>query len=145
MNMAVAYLLIAPLVLVGKHLAVSDDSEWWTHVTYMFGHAGWLHYFMNGMGWIMMHKIATPARTLTAIAIAAVIPATEIPTLGWSVVLYYYMGLCLGGMPSGDKLRMLLLLGIGFFVPWIAAQHHAAMLFAGWLMRKVERRWEQTM
>ena len=143
--MVAAYILLAPLVYAGKHLAVSETSEWWTHIAYMFGHAGWIHYLLNGIGWTLMRPIITPARTLTAIVIAALLPATAIPTLGWSVVIYYYMGLCLAAMPTGAKIRMLLLVCVGFFVPWIAAQHHAAMLFAGWMIRKVERRWERTM
>ena len=145
MKLILAYLLLAPLVCIGKDLAVSDTSAWWTHLTYMFGHAGWLHYCMNGVAWFFMRNILTPSRTLTAIVIAALIPATATPTLGWSVVLYYYMGLCLPGMPTGEKVRMLLLIFVGFFIPWIAAQHHAVMLLSGWLIRKVERRWERTM
>ena len=142
--MVTAYVLLCPLVYIGKELAVSDSSAWWTHFTYMFGHASLTHYLMNGMGWAFMRPVITPGRTLTAIVIAALLPATTIPTLGWSVVLYYYMGLCLGSMPTGAKIRMLLLVCAGFFIPWIAAQHHALMLFFGWLIRKVERRWNQT-
>lgn len=145
MKTTFAFLLLAPLICIGKDLAVSDTSAWWTHYTYMFGHAGWLHYCMNGLGWFLMRPIHTPCRTLTAIVIASLIPATATPTLGWSVVLYYYMGLCLASMKTGDKVRMLLLIFVGFFIPWIAAQHHAVMLLSGWLVRKVERRWERTM
>lgn len=145
MKMVAAYLLLAPLLLVGDKMAVSETSPWWTHIAYMFGHASWLHFVLNGFGWMCMREIVTPGRTLTAMVIAALLPATSIPTLGWSVVLYYYMGLCMGAMPAGAKIRMLLLVCVGFFIPWIAAQHHAAMLLSGWLIRKVERRWERTM
>lgn len=144
MRQIAAYLLLAPLVAYSHELAVHDGSPWWTHVTYMFGHAGWLHYCLNGAGWVMMRKIVTPARTLTAVAVAALLPATQLPVLGWSVVLYYYLGLCLASMTVSARLRLLLPVAIGFFLPWIAAWHHAGMLAAGWLMRKLERKWEET-
>lgn len=140
-----AYILLAPLVCYSHNLAVSSGSPWWTHLTYMFGHAGWLHYALNGAAWLMMRKIATRERTLAAIVTAALIPATDVPVLGWSVVLYYYLGLCLANMSMGAKMRLLGIVAVGFFIPWIAAGHHATMLAAGWLMRKMERRWERTL
>ena len=145
MRLVAMYVLLAPLVHLGEYLAVSGTSPWWTHMTYMFGHAGWVHYLLNGIGWTMMRPILTPARTLTAITIAALLPPAAIPVLGWSVVLYYYLGLCLAGMRTGDRIRLLLVVGMGFFIPWIAAWHHAAMLAAGWMIRKIERKWGNTM
>lgn len=145
MRQVVAYILLCPLIGLGHILAVSDTSPWWTHLTYMFGHANLLHYCLNGIGWMLMWPVLTPARTLTAILVAAMIPAPSIPVLGWSVVLYYYMGLCLANMPRGARIRLLLCVSAGFFMPWIAAWHHAAMLGAGWMIRKVERKWEKTM
>lgn len=145
MKQVAAYVLLCPLIHLGGMLAVSETSPWWTHFTYMLGHASVLHYAMNGIGWTLMRPILTPARTLTAYLIAAAIPASSVPVLGWSVILYYYMGLCLAAMPRGARIRLLLLVSVGFFIPWIAAWHHAAMLFAGWLIRKVERKWEKTM
>ena len=103
MRLVAAYILLAPLVFYGEYMAVCNGSPWWTHLTYMFGHAGWLHYLLNGIGWAMMHRIITPARTLTAITVAAMLPETHIPVLGWSVVIYYYMGLCLAGMTFSSK------------------------------------------
>lgn len=139
------YLLLAFLVPYREELAVSRTSEWWTHLTYMFGHAGWLHYILNGVGWLAMRKIATPARTVTACIIACAIPATDMPVLGWSVVLYYYMGLCLATMRRADKWRLIAVVAAGFLIPWIAAWHHAVMLAAGWMIRKVEVSWQRTL
>ena len=144
MKQMLLYLLMAPLVPLSHELAVHAGSAWWTHLVYMYGHAGWAHYLLNGLGWVMMRKIATPARTATAVAVAALLPATHLPVLGWSVVIYYYLGLCLASMPSVARMRLLALVGIGFFLPWIAAWHHAGMLTAGWILRKVERKWEKT-
>lgn len=144
MRLVAAYVLLSPLVYLGGVLAVSDVSPWWTHFTYMLGHASWMHYCLNGIGWTLMRPILTPARTMVAYLLAAAIPATSTPVLGWSVIIYYYLGLCLATMRTGDKIRIVLLVSAGFFIPWIAAWHHAVMLAAGWLIRKVERKWERT-
>lgn len=144
MKLVAAYILLCPLVYAGSILAVSDTSPWWTHFTYMLGHASFVHYLLNGIGWTLMRPILTPARTLTAFLIASAIPAGSVPVLGWSVILYYYMGLCLSSMPRGARIRLLLLVSVGFFVPWIASWHHATMLAAGWLIRKVEKKWDRT-
>lgn len=144
MKQIAAYLLLAPLVYYGKELSVYNGSPWWTHATYMFAHSGWLHYFLNGIGWFMMRKIVSPARTTAALAAAFLLPSTHLPVLGWSVVIYYYLGLCLASMNPSSRIKLLALVGIGFFLPWIAAWHHAGMLAAGWMMRKLERKWEKT-
>lgn len=144
MRFFAAYILLAPLICFGKELAVHDGAPWWTHITYMFGHAGWIHYLLNGLAWTMMRRIVTPARTAAAVTVAALLPPTHIPVLGWSVVIYYYMGLCLASMSLSSRIRLLVLVGIGFFMPWIAAWHHAGMLAAGWILRKVEVKWEKT-
>lgn len=145
MKTLLTYAMLAPLMYWNHDLAVTDSSPWWTHITYMFGHAGWLHYLMNGLAWIMMRRIVTLERTLAAIVIAALIPATGTPVLGWSVILYYYMGLCLASMSTGARLRLIGVVSVGFFMPWIAAWHHVAMLCAGWMMRKMEVKWEKTL
>lgn len=145
MNHVLVYILMAPLVLYGKEMAVYAGSPWWTHLTYMFCHAGWLHYVLNGIAWTMMGRVITLSRTVAAIVIASLLPETHIPVLGWSVVLYYYMGLCLAAMPFASRARLLTVVAIGFLMPWIAAWHHAGMLFAGWVIRKVELKWERTM
>lgn len=138
------YLLMLPLIPWASELAVSNGSPWWTHFTYMWAHAGWLHYLLNGLCWVMMWKLLTPARTVTAVLIAAALPSCGTPVVGWSVVLYYYMGLCLAYMPAAARIRLLLVVGIGFCLPWMAAWHHACMLTAGWLIRKVEVKWLAT-
>lgn len=139
------YLLMLPLIPWGTALAVSTDSPWWTHITYVWAHAGILHYCLNGLCWVMMRNIITPARTITAIAIASLIPAGDLPVLGWSAILYYYMGLCIATMHPSSRVRLMLLVALGFFMPWIAAGHHALMLAAGWLIRKVEVKWLRTL
>ena len=35
-----------------------------SHWLYMFGHAGWLHYLLNGMAWAFLWKVITPARRM---------------------------------------------------------------------------------
>ena len=133
------------LLPFGENLAVSAGSPWWTRFTYMWGHAGFLHYALNGIAWLMMWKILRVDRTVIAVLIASLLPSGDIPVLGWSVVLYYYIGLCVATMPNGARFRLLVLVGLSFFMPWLAAGHHAIMLLAGWLNRKVEVRWLKTL
>lgn len=141
---ALIYIMMFPLIPWGKELAVHAQSPWWTHFTYMWAHAGILHYAANGLCWLMMWKIISPSRTITAIIIASLVPAGTTPTLGWSVILYYYMGLCVAGMSPEARTRLLLLIGVGFLIPWIAAWHHTWMLIAGWIIRKLEVKWFRT-
>ena len=61
-----------------------------SHWLYMFGHAGWLHYLLNGMAWAFLWKVITPARTLVAwmfaVGISFFIPSGS-PVIGWSVII----------------------------------------------------------
>lgn len=141
------YLFMALAVPFPDYFAAGHGTPPINHWIYMFGHAGWLHYLLNGLGWLMMWKIATPARTLTAYLLGVVavyvLPLPE-AVLGWSAILYYYLGLCLAYMPPGRRSRVLALTCIGFLIPHIAASIHLFMLAAGWIIRKIELRWERS-
>ncbi|MDB1067937.1 hypothetical protein [Phocaeicola vulgatus] len=119
-----------------------------SHWLYMFGHAGWLHYLLNGMAWAFLWKVITPARTLVAwmfaVGISFFIPSGS-PVIGWSVIIYYYMGLCLSSMDGGRRNRLFAITALGFFLPHIAGGYHAAMLAAGWILRKLEVGWQRTL
>lgn len=119
-----------------------------SHWLYMFGHAGLMHYALNGLGWLFLWRVITPWRTLAAwlvsVGVSFIVPSNH-PVIGWSVVIYYYLGLCLSSMDRQSRNRFLLLTLVGFFLPHIAAAHHAAMLAIGFLMRKLEVRWERTL
>jgi hypothetical protein len=119
-----------------------------SHWLYMFGHAGWLHYLLNGIAWAFLWKVITPARTLVAwmfaVGISFFIPSGS-PVIGWSVIIYYYTGLCLSSMDGGRRNRLFAITALGFFLPHIAGGYHAAMLAAGWILRKLEVGWQRTL
>lgn len=67
------------------------------------------------------------------------------PVIGWSVIIYYYTGLCLSSMDGGRRNRLFAITALGFFLPHIAGGYHAAMLAAGWILRKLEVGWQRTL
>lgn len=141
------YAAMLPLLPLRDVLAAGAGRENWHNWVYMLGHASLLHYLLNGIGWLMMWKVATWWRTLAAWIFSAlfmyVIPACQ-PVLGWSTVIYFYLGMCMNHSPTGRKVKLLLLTMTGFLLPNIAAGMHLAMLAAGWVTRKVELAWERT-
>lgn len=141
------YALMAAAVPFPEVFATAGGLRNWHNLVFMFGHAGLLHYLLNGLAWLLLWKVVTPGRTLTAWSLsalcAAIIPLPE-PTIGWSPIIYYYLGLCLAHMPRADRWKLILLTLAGFFMPHIAAGMHLALLTTGWLMRKLEIAWEKT-
>ncbi len=141
------YLLMGIAVPYPELMAAGPGTEAWKNWIYMFGHAGWLHYTLNGIGWLMMWKIATVRRTLTAYALSVCaaywLPHSE-QLLGWSTVICYYLGLCFAYMPKQQRYRLVAVMVIGLFIPHIAASLHLIMLASGWLIRKLEIAWEKT-
>lgn len=141
------YAAMAFLVPHHESIAACNGMEEYRNWIYMFGHAGWLHYALNGIGWLMMREIATPARTIAAylISVSAIyfIPCEE-PVLGWSTVIFFYTGMRMAHMPRKRIMRIILVTAISFFIPHIAAMIHLYMLVAGWMIRRLEIAWKKT-
>lgn len=138
--------IILEIAVLGVLLPETDTlsmSRW----TYMLGHGGWVHYALNMTSWLLMWRIATPGRTLVAYltAVACHFIPDKGTVVGWSVVIYFFLGMMLCGMPNNRRWRIVGCLALGAFLPYIAAWHHAAMLACGWIYRKVEERWVQTL
>ncbi len=141
------YTLLALALPWPERFAAAGGWDGGRCLIFMAGHAGVLHYAVNALGWLMLWRVATVGRTLAAWAFsalcAALLPLDE-PVLGWSCIIYYYLGLCLAGMPRARRRRLLAVTVAGFFLPHVAAGMHAALLAIGWLMRKLEVAWERT-
>lgn len=140
------YALMALLIPYHEKMAANGMEEYRNWI-YMFAHAGWLHYTLNGIGWLMMWKIATPARTVTAYVfavMAAYIISCKEPVLGWSTVIFFYTGMCIAHMPKKRIAKIILVTAISFFIPHIAALMHLYMLVAGWMIRRLEIAWKKT-
>jgi len=142
-----ALLLLLPL---SQHMAVGSDTPIYTHYIYMFAHAGWLHWALNGFAWALLWKIITPARTLVAylfsVLVSFLLPGIGAATnvIGWSVIIFWYWGFLLPGMMKERRLRFLALVAGSFFIPGIAASWHFAMLVAGYVSRKIYNVWQRT-
>lgn len=141
------YAAMAVLIPYHKYIAAGQGMEEYRNWIYMFGHAGWIHYIINGIGWLMMWKIATPARTITAytlsVTAAYIIPYRE-PVLGWSTIIFFYTGMCMVHKSRKNVLKIILISGISFLIPHIAALMHLYMLIAGWIIRRLELAWKKT-
>jgi hypothetical protein len=116
-------------------------------LTYMFGHAGWLHFMLNALSHALLWRMVSPQRLVVAWVCAAAcwfLPSS-IPVLGWSVVIYFLVGLTLARRCGSSRLNVVLSLVVSFFIPGIAALHHALMLGLGFLWSKWEGVWSRTL
>lgn len=141
------YLLMATVIPWPEHFAAGIGQPRFHALIYLFGHSGVIHYVVNGIGWLMLWKVVNLKRTLSAwllsVLCALYLPTSE-PVIGWSTVIYYYLGICLASMSKENRIKILLLTSIGFFLPHVAAGFHAVMLTGGWITRKIEKAWEKT-
>ena len=136
----VTVLAMGFLIPLAPLLAVSDTSPVYTHFVYMFGHANFLHWLINGWALLVLHNLFRPYR-LEATYIFAVlisfIPGISGDTdglLGASVVTTFFFGFYTPHLWGADKLTALMTLAIilvGFLVPGIAAWPHLLMYLCG--------------
>lgn len=114
------------------------------HLCYMFCHSSLLHYLLNGISWCVMWNNVTVARTLwawlMAVVVGYVLPYGT-PVCGWSVILYFYLGMMMRLMASDVRLRLLALTLIGLLIPGIAVWHHVMMMVCGYVGEWCRRRW----
>lgn len=105
------------------------------HLLYMFCSSSLVHYMLNGVVWCVMWKSVTIVRTLfawlAAVIVGYLLPVT-LPVCGWSVVLYFYLGMMMRQMAMDVRFRLLCATLIGLFVPGIAVWHHIGMLACGY-------------
>jgi hypothetical protein len=138
--------IVASIVGMGLLIPFKEvlaASRW----TYMLGHASALHFLVNMCSWLLMWRIATPGRLLMAYLLSvacASLPSSQ-PVIGWSVVLFFFLGMMLRRMDRGRRMRLLFCLLISFFLPHMAALHHGVMLILGYIYIKVEGLWARTL
>lgn len=100
------YLFILSFILVyaffGLNLGYTNTSDWYTHSTYMFQHASFLHLAINCLSflvsWIILSRIFKRWFILPALLIGfavSFIPLCEysLPTVGISGVVYAMVGM----------------------------------------------------
>jgi membrane associated rhomboid family serine protease len=128
-------LFIIVYFFFGKELGYTTTSPLWTHLTYMFQHAGIMHLVLNSIAFIglfgILEKIGN--KYFLSIAIlsiaffASLHSAHEIPTVGISGAVYamtgiYFIAIAVGKLRVKDKkklftfiLSILICLAISFF------------------------------
>ena len=125
-------------------LWLSDESPLWNRFTYQMAHAHILHLCLNAIGWFSVMRLVTAKRTFVAFLLSAFMPLNEMPIVGWSVIICFYVGCFIPNMSNDSLLKLLLLTIISFFVPGIAALQHLLMMSSGFVYRLIEREWEKT-
>lgn len=79
------YLLLTVVYLFfGLELGYTATSPWWTHVTYMFQHSGWLHLLLNAVAFYSLFGLLQ--RFFRPWLIVSVMFASA---FGWSFVCVY--------------------------------------------------------
>lgn len=126
---------------------------------YPLASAGILHWLLNAVAWIQLWQWSTPRRLLTAylcavlIGYAATVPgsfaawstvpgsfaAGSHPVCGFSVIIFFFIGLTLPYQSRTGMLSLLAIVGISFLLPHIAASFHAAALVCGLAYHLVAR------
>lgn len=118
-----------------------------SHWLYMFGHAGWLHYLLNGMAWAFLWKVITlhgrwsHGCSLSEYHFHSFRQSCD--RMECHYLLLYGLVPVLHGW--GRRNRLFAITALGFFLPHIAGGYHAAMLAAGWILRKLEVGWQRTL
>ena len=151
-------LLMLFLIPFAPTFAVSASAPLYTHFIYMFAHANILHWLFNAWGLLIMHKLFTPSRCITAYLIAIAIsflpsspftPLNPHPpstgglggSLGFSVILFFFIGYLIFFFRKRNKtafLQVILFIIIGFFIPNMAATYHLLAFLSGAIYFKIE-------
>lgn len=128
--------LILVLVLLLIHIAgvdtitagLSDVSPTYTRFTYQFIHASWLHLACNVwalLGVIFLYDL-NMAHLVTAYIVSVTVPATQMPTVGISGVVFALFAFA--SFRSAQKLKFhiwtLSFIIAGFFISGVSAFNH---------------------
>jgi hypothetical protein len=142
--MKMRYSLI--LILVMLPLLPLRDVLSSSPLLYMFGHGSLFHYLVNASSLLLLWRLITPSRLLVAwlCSVAAYWLPSVHPVIGSSLFVWFFIGMLLTVYTPRQRWRLLALLLLSFFLPHIAALHHAALGLCGFTFRKIELRWQRT-
>lgn len=117
-------------------LAISADSPWYTHITYMFAHANILHWAINAYALVLLHHHITLTAVVTAVVTAVGISFLPVssPLLGASVITFFFVGTLatrLYRYNSTAFWQCIIFLIVAFFLPAIAALQHLIAFLIG--------------
>lgn len=147
------YYLLAPLIFVSDRLALPPcHASSWQHFTFPFVHANLLHWFLNGVAILSLSTILRWQRTAWAYVFSVMVGflhepmarmglSPSLPLLGFSVIVYFYMGMLYVHLPSWRRWRIVIVAAAGLFVPGIAALVHIMMLVTGATSEIIRSHW----
>lgn len=139
-----ACLLMAILVPMADRMAVGRDTPPYTHLIYMAGHAGWLHWAVNAWSLLVLHNLFRWYRMLAAWLWAvgiSFIHLPEKPLIGASVITCFFIGFYLRRLWTKDRLTAAMtigLLALTCLLPGFAAFAHVSATAAGLLFYHAE-------
>nr|WP_295278074.1 hypothetical protein [uncultured Prevotella sp.] len=143
----ITILLIALMALaipLHDKLAVSPTTPTYTHLVYMFGHAGFIHWAVNSWCILMLHHQFKPHRVIASwlgSVVLSFLYYPSLPVLGASVIISFFMGITSPWLYRYKRLafwQMVVLLAIGCVLPHIAGTYHLVLFAFGFLYAKVE-------
>lgn len=138
-------LLMAAFVPYHHMFAVSQDTPTYTHFVYMLGHAGWLHWLVNGWSLMVLHNLFRWYRVLASYGCAvglSYLPLTSLPMLGASVIVCFFIGLIIVYLWRKQRLSAVLtmaLLALTCFLPGFAGLVHILAFIVGAAFFQCER------
>lgn len=102
MQYLIVLIFITVYLISDLSLGYSYISPFYTHLTYMFQHGGWIHLILNSLAFIGLYralskqlKFVLPRIILIAF-ISSFISVYLVPTVGASGMIYAMLGMCLG-------------------------------------------------
>ncbi len=145
---AVALMLMLIAVPNADELATSPTAPTYTHFVYMFGHATFLHWFINAWSLLLLHNTFRWYRLLVSYLLAVLVsfvPCAEVvpqSLIGLSAITMFFFGLITPYLWQRNKSAVWMMIGIllaGFFIPHIAALLHITIFMLGLAYYYIER------
>lgn len=138
-DLSLAMLLVMLTVQVNvepERLWMNCDSPWYTHFTYIFCHAGWMHLIINA--YALLHLVfichASWRNMSVAWVISFLLPYTgEMPVVGMSTLIYALLGLVIVDSPKWITLIAInaAIILSSVFIPHIAVIPHLVCFASG--------------
>ena len=131
-------IILLPGIWMAPILAVSQGSPGWTHLAYVFAHAGIIHWAVNSWALLVIHNIVRWYRLLAAYvtAVAVSFLPYERPLVGMSAITVFFFAIVARRFWTIPKRRIQALLiaalvMVGLFIPSVAGLLHIAAFGAG--------------
>ncbi|MFT3994397.1 MAG: rhomboid family intramembrane serine protease [Dysgonomonas sp.] len=107
-------IFIVVFILFGVDLGYTTSSPLYTHITYMFQHAGIIHLLINSLAFISMfrqvekyvNKYLLSFLIILCAFASSFLAMYQIPTVGASSMVYAMLGIYLGLIAFCDKIKI---------------------------------------